>query len=176
MEMCRIRGALAAVLTLVMFIASLRPRNAVAQTFEFLGTDGSCVILMSPQACTARSKTGEADETISLDSKKRCLRMGPVFEKLQRRRPQGKTLLSLNSQKTCFCSAETPRIRRWTWCHLKDDTLELQCTDPKTCERWTPYQNAYDGKQPSLCRHEKSGRVNQSWSELAPFVQAHCEN
>ena len=40
------------------------------------------VILLFPQAGTARSKTGEADDTIS-----------PVFERLQRRQPQDKLLL-----------------------------------------------------------------------------------
>ena len=43
----------------------------------------------------ARSKTGEAHDTISLDSK-RCLWMEPVFERLQRQQPQDKPLLNLN--------------------------------------------------------------------------------
>ena len=42
------------------------------------------MILLVPQARTARSKTGEADDTTILDSK-RCLWMGPVFERLQHR-------------------------------------------------------------------------------------------
>ena len=53
------------------------------------------MILLFPQAGTASSKTGDADDTISLDSK-RCLWMEPVFERLQQRQPQDKVLLNLN--------------------------------------------------------------------------------
>ena len=77
----------------------------------------------------------------------------------------------------CCCSAEPPRLCRWTLCHVKDATLELRETEPKTCERWNRYKKAgrwHSAK--SVRRCEKSGRVNQSWSELAPLVQAHCEH
>ena len=82
-------------------VRSLSPTrgNAVTQTLEFLGTSGggvrSWVILLFPQAGTASTKTGDADDTISLDSK-RCLWMGPVFERLQQRQPQDKVFLNLN--------------------------------------------------------------------------------
>ena len=71
--------------------------NAVTQSFLVLRTNGGRrpKIQLFPHTGTARSKTGEADDTISLDSK-RCLWMGPVFERLQRWRPQDKPLLNLN--------------------------------------------------------------------------------
>ena len=99
-DLCRIGGTLAAVLTLVMFEAYLRPGEMLSlKPLEILGTDGggvrSWVILLFPQAGTARSKTRDADDTISLDSK-RCLWMGPVFERLQQRQPQDKVLLNLH--------------------------------------------------------------------------------
>ena len=37
---------------------------------------------------------------------------------------------------------------RWIWCHIKDATLELRWTEPKTCERWNPHKIADDGNQP----------------------------
>ena len=84
-------GTLAAVLTLVMFEAYLRPGEMLSlKTIEFLGTDRggvrSWVILLFPQAGT---------DSISLDSK-RCLWMLSVFESLQQRQPQDKVLLNLN--------------------------------------------------------------------------------
>ena len=98
--MCRIGATLAAVLTLGMFEAylqlgemqSLRLSSFLAPT---VGGVRSWVKLLFRLTGTARSKTGEPDETISLDSK-RCLWMGPVFESLQRRQPQDKPLLNLN--------------------------------------------------------------------------------
>ena len=49
--------------------------------------------------------------------------------------------------------------------------LELRWTGPKTCERWSPYKNADDGSQPSLCaatrKADVSTKVGQSplhWS------------
>ena len=91
------RWYLAAVLTLVMLEAYLRLGEMLSlRHSSFLApTEGgvrSWVILLFPQTGTARSKTGEADDTISLDSK-RCLWMRPVFERLQRRQPQDKPLL-----------------------------------------------------------------------------------
>ena len=86
MDKCRIGGTLAAMLTPVMFEAylrqgemlSLRPSSFLAPTE---GGVRSWVILLFPQTGTARSETGEADDTISLDSK-RYLWMEPVFERL----------------------------------------------------------------------------------------------
>ena len=79
-EMCRI----GVTLFLVMFEAYLRPGEMLSlKPSSFLApTEGgvrSWVILLFRQTTTARSKTGEADDTISLDSK-RCLWMEPVFE------------------------------------------------------------------------------------------------
>ena len=79
-------------------VGSLSPTrgSAVTQTFEFPGTDGSWVILSFTQTGAARSKTGEADDTISLDSK-RCLWVWPALGTIQRRQPQVKSLLNLKS-------------------------------------------------------------------------------
>ena len=55
----------------------------------------SRVILLLPQTVTARSKTGQADNTISLDST-RCPWMELVFERFERRQPQHKPLLNQN--------------------------------------------------------------------------------
>ena len=77
-DTCRIGGTLAAVLTLVVFQACLRPSSFLAPSE---GGVRSWVILLFHQAGTERSKTGGADDTITLDSS-RCLWMGPVFERV----------------------------------------------------------------------------------------------
>ena len=82
-------------------VRSLSPTrgNAVTQTPRVSCTDvggvQSWVILLFPEAGTASSKTGEADDTISLDSK-RCLWMEQVFERPKQRQPQDKVLLNLH--------------------------------------------------------------------------------
>ena len=144
-------------------------RNAVSQTFEFLGTDGgvrSWVILFFPQTGIARSKTGEADDTISLDSK-RCVWMGPVFERLQRRQPQDKPLLNLIYAEYLLLFRRRELASRHG--RRSGDSVD-RAEDLRTLEsmqkrgRWKSAKSAR--------RYEKSGRVNQSWSELAPLVQA----
>ena len=80
---------------------SKRPLAVVDWTALSVDTckvDSTLAAVLTPimfETGTVMSKTGEADDTISLDSK-RCLWMKPVFEKLQRRQPQDKPLLNLN--------------------------------------------------------------------------------
>ena len=95
LEMCRIWCTL-----VVMFEAYLRPGEMLSlRPSSFLApTEGGVrrlVILLFPQVGTARSRNGEADDTISLDSK-RCLWVGRVFERLRRRQPHDKPLLNLS--------------------------------------------------------------------------------
>ena len=148
---------------------SLRPSSFLAPTE---GGVRIWVILLFPQTSTARSKTGEADDTISLDSK-RCLWKGPVFERLQRRQPQDKLLLNLNY-------AEYMLLFRRAAANLQVDVVPCQgrhsgasvdraaklrtLVSIQKRGRWTSAK--------SVRHYEKSGRVNKSWSELAPLVQA----
>ena len=153
--------------------------DAVTQTFEVPGTDGggvrSWVILLFPQTGTPRSNTGEADDTISLDSK-RCLWMGPVFERLQRQ-PQDRHLLSVNYAECLF-------LFRRAAANLQVDMLPYQGRHSGASVNRTENLRTLESIQKrgrwrsakSVRRYEKSGRVNQSWSELAPLVQAHCEH
>ena len=172
----RIGGTLAAVLTLVMFEASLRQEKCChSKPSSFLasmeGGVRSWVILLFPQASTARSKTGEADDTISLDSK-RCFWMGPMFDRLHRRQPQDKLLLNLNYAE--YFVALPPSRRKpaggygtISWTPL----WSFGGQDRKPCERLIPDKNADDGNQPSLCavtrKADVSAKVSQSsvhWS------------
>ena len=120
---------------------SLKPSSFLAPTE---GGVRSCGILLFPQAGTARSKTGEPDDTISLESK-RCFWMGTVFERLQRRQPQDKPLFNLK---------------------YAEYLLLFRRARPKTCERWSAYKNADDGHQPSLSaaarKADVSTKVGQS--------------
>ena len=75
------------------------------------------------------------------------------------------------TKSTCCCSGEPPLTCRWIWCHVKDGTLELRWTGPKTCECWSPHKNADDGHQPSLCAatrkadvSTKVGQRSRHWS------------
>ena len=95
-EMCRIGGALAAVFTLVMFEAHLRPGEMLSLRPSSFLTGGarSWVILLFPQTRSAL----ERRTTRSVSTQNGCQWMGPVFERLQRRRQQDKPLLNLNTQ------------------------------------------------------------------------------
>ena len=146
---------------------SLRPSSFLAPTE---GGVRNWVILLFPETGSAISKTGEAHDTISLDSK-RCVWMGPVFERLQRRRQQDKPLLNLNYALLPFRPSRRKPAGGYGG-HIKAATLELRWTGPKTCERWSPYKKKRGRwKSAKSVRHEKSGRVNQRWSELAPLVR-----
>ena len=99
-EICRIGGTLAAVLTMVMFEAYLRPGEILSLQPSSLPAPAESGVRnrlrrLFPRAGNAWSKTGEADDTISLDSKQR-LWMEPIFERLHRRQPQDRPLLTMN--------------------------------------------------------------------------------
>ena len=168
--MCRIGGTLAAVITLVMFEAYLRPGEMLSlQPSSFLAaTEGgvrSWVILLFRQGSSARSKTGEADEAVSLDSK-RCLWMVPAFERLQLNytdylllfgRAAGNLQVDMVPYQGRHFGASMDRAEKLR-------TLESR----QKRGRWKSAK--------CVRRHEKSGRANQSWPELAPLVQAHREH
>ena len=108
-----IGGTLSAVLTLVMFEAHLRQGEMLSLKLSSIPTptesgDQILVIRQFFETRTTRSKTGEADDTISLDSK-RFLWMGPVFERLQHWQPQDKPLLSLNYAEYLFAVLSSRR-------------------------------------------------------------------
>ena len=105
---------------------------------------------------TARSKTGEEDDAISLHSK-RCLWMEPFFERLQHWQPQDKPLLSLNYEKYLFLFRQTCKN---LWYQIKAATLELRWTGPKKREHWNPYINADGGGRPNLYDATKRADVS----------------
>ena len=96
MEICKVGGcAYPAMLEAYLWpgeMLSLKPANFLAPMASGVR---SWEILLVPQTETARSKTGGADDTVSLDCE-RCLWLAPVFERLLRRQPQDKPLLGLS--------------------------------------------------------------------------------
>ena len=120
--------------------------------------------------------TGDADDTISLDSKQ-CLWMEPIFERLHRRQPQDKPLLTMNY-------AEYLLLFRRARANLQIDVVPCQGRHfGASVDRAKNSQTLQSIQKPGrwksakfVCRYEKNGRVNQSWSERAPLVQAHCEH
>ena len=133
---------------------SLRPSSFLAPTE---GGARSWVILLFLQTRSAL----ERRTTRSVSTQNRCRWMAPVFERLQRRQQQDKPWLNLNTQSSTWCcSAEPPQTCKWTWYHIKAATLQLRWIGPKTCERCSPYKNADDGSQPSLCAATREADVS----------------
>ena len=128
-----------------------------------------CFLRPAPREAQLERRTTR----ISHDSK-RCRRMELVFERLQRRQPQDELLPNLNYSGYLLPSRRElaggcgamPRTPLWSF--------GGQGRKPAKVAVHT--KNADDGNQPSVRRCVKSGRVNQSWSELAPLVHAHCEH
>ena len=140
-----------------MFEASLCPQEMLSlRSSSFLApTEGgvrSWVILLILKTGTARSTTGEANDTISLDSK-RCLWMEPVLYRLQRRKPQDNPLLNLNFAEFLLLFSRAG-ANTWIWYHIKAATLELRWTGPKT-KRWSPQQRGRWKSAKSVRRYEK---------------------
>ena len=79
-------------------------------------------------------------------------------------------------QNTCCCFAEPPRICRWISCHLKDATLELRWTEPKTCGLWSPYKNANDGYHPGLCAATRKADVSTKVGQSSLHWSKHIAN
>ena len=179
MEMCRLGGALAGVLSLVMFEAYLRPCEMLSLTpSSFLaparGGVPSWVVLLFPQTAKERSKTGEADDTISLDSD-RCQWMAPIFEQMARCQPASGRLLRMNY-------AEYLLIFRRAAANLGIEMVPYQGRHSGASVDRAEGRRSLEAIQKrgrwrstkSVRRYEKAGRVNQTWAELSPEVQAHC--
>ena len=155
-EMCRIGGTLAAVLTW----SCSTP----------ISDQGKCCQPVPREAKLEKQTTG------SVSTQNRW--MGPVFERLQRRQPQDKHLLNLNY-------AEYLLLFHRAAANLQVDMVPyqaLQWTEPNTCERWNPHKNEDDGNQPSLCaatsKADVSTNVGQSslhWSRtIASTATTSC--
>ena len=130
----------------------------------------SWVILLFRETGTARSKTGELDETISLDLKTMSMDGAGVRE-----------ASTTTATRQAFAQPELRRIlvavppsRSESAGGHGATTGRQLCSfggQPKTCERWSPYINADDGSKPSLCtamtKADVSTKVGQSsrrWS------------
>ena len=109
-DTCRIGGTLAAVLTLVVFQACLRPSSFLAPSE---GGVRSWVILLFPQAGTERSKTGEADDTMNS-------RLKPMF--VDGARVRARALCGFSHVAvSCACVSRLLHAQLWfrvAWCAL----------------------------------------------------------
>ena len=98
------------------------------------------MILLFPQASTARSTTGEADDTIMSRLKTMFMDGAGVREastttatRQACAQPEPHRILVAVPPSRRECAGGDGAI-------LKDATLELRWTEPKTCERWNPHK------------------------------------
>ena len=179
-EMCRLGSMLSAVLTLVMVDCYLRPGEMLGLTpASFLEPSAHAVqnwvILLFPQEKVARSKVGDSDDTIPLDSA-RSLWMAPVFAALCRHRPASSRLLNMSYLQylTLFRTAVgnlgldvVPYQGRHSGASLDRGEGRRSLEAVQKRGRWA--------SQRSVRRYEKAGLLNQSWSKLSVEVKAHCD-
>ena len=169
-ELYRMGEPLLGVLVLVSVEAYLRPSEALSLRPEsFLEPTTSAVnewiILLFPQSGTKRSKVGEADDTISLDSG-RMPWMGEVFRILTKR---------TTGQKIWDVTYESfARSFRRAAASLRIDAVPYQmrhsgASIDRATERRTLESIAKRGRwlsQKSVRQYEKMGRLNETWNEL----------
>ena len=168
-EMCRVGGMLAAVVTQFMVEALLRQGDMLSlKPLSFLAPKvrgvRSWVTLLLPQTGSAR--TGEADDTIGLDSE-RCLWMEPAFERPLLGLSCAEYLVLFRRAAACLQIDMVPHEDRHSGASVDgaENTRTLESVQKR--ERWVSAKY--------VRRYEKSGRVKQTWSQLAPQDQAHCE-
>ena len=178
-EMCRQGYLVEAVMTMIMMDAYLRPSEMLSLMPASLLPPaptgvGSWVLLLFPQEFRERSKVGASDDTIPLDSR-RLRWLAPVLQELARRRPAHQRLLahsyaaylSLFRRTTQRLGVQVvPYQARHSGasCDRAENVRSLEATQKRG--RWA--------SQKSVKRYEKAGRVNMSWQELSPELQAHC--
>ena len=155
-EMCRVDGILAAVLTLVMFEAYLVgtsvPSNGDSEEHNWRGGryDQSRLI------------------TMSVD--------GAVVGWLQRRQPRDKPLLGLSYAEYLMLFRRAPANLQLNMVPYHGRHSGASVDGAENTRTLESVQKRGRWKSANSVRHhEKSGRVNQTWSELAPLAQVHCE-
>ena len=123
----------------------------------------------------ARSKVGDSDDTIPIDSP-RSLWMAPVFAALCRRRPASSRLLNMTylQYMTLFRTAAgnlgldvVPYQGRHSGASLDRGEGLRSIEAVQKRGRWAAYS--------SVRRYEKAGLLNQSWAALSPAQKAHCD-
>ena len=166
-------------MTMIMMDAYLRPSEMLSLMPASLLPPaptgvGSWVLLLFPQEFRERSKVGASDDTIPLDSR-RLRWLAPVLQELARRRPAHQRLLahsyaaylSLFRRTTQRLGVQVvPYQARHSGasCDRAENVRSLEATQKRG--QWA--------SQKSVKRYEKAGRVNMSWQELSPELQAHC--
>ena len=113
------------------------------------------MIFLIPQARTARSKTGKANDTISLDSK-RC----PWMVRVRKGSAPAAAGQTVAQPDTWYSSAALPQICREIWYQIKVAILELWWTEPNFRERWSACRSAGAGSRPSLYDAAKRADVS----------------
>ena len=168
-EMCRIVGMLAAVLTLVMFEAYLRPREMLS--LRPPGTDGDTVVPSDRYREKQNWRGGRHDQ-----SRLKTMSMDVAGVREASATTATGRAINLN------CAEYLSLFRRAA--NLQMEMVPCQGRRSGASADRAEYLRTLESRQnrgrwksaKSVRRDEKGGRVNQSWSELAPLVQAHCEH
>jgi hypothetical protein len=178
-ELFRMRLPLVAVLVIVMVDCYLRPSEMLSLTpSSFLAPApsgvASWVLLLFPAEGVDRSKVGEADDTIPLDSRRLCW-MGCIYKELASRRPSDARLLGMSY-------AEFLVVFKRAAASVGVDAVPYQARHSgasvdraegsrslEACQKRGRWASAK-----SVKRYEKAGRLNQTWRELSAPLQAHC--
>ena len=178
-ELCRLGYLRVAIAVLVGVGCYLRPSELLALTpASFVPpspeSSGAWAVLLHPSSRFAKSKVGESDETILLNSERLSF-LRPAFTLLARSGRDDIRLWSCDYPSffrlltTVGRSLGVPLVP-YTMRHsgVTIDRAERQRTqeEAQMRGRWK--------QQSSMRRYEKSGRLADSWRQLQPAVQVHC--
>ncbi|CAK0895503.1 unnamed protein product, partial [Prorocentrum cordatum] len=176
-EMARMGYLLAAALSLVMVECCLRPGEMpglAPRSFLPPAPSGvtSWVLLLFPQEGNLRSKTGESDDSIPLDSR-RFVWMDSVCRVLSRRRGSDR-LLGWTYRE--YVSVFRRACARLGWAVVPCQGRRAGASADRAEGLRTQEQVMKRGRWQALRsvrRYEKAGRVNQAWNELSREGQDH---
>ncbi|CAK0910262.1 unnamed protein product, partial [Prorocentrum cordatum] len=170
-EMARMGYLLAAAPSLVMVECYLRPGEMLGLTpRSFLppapGGVASWALLLFPQEGNLRSKTGESDDSIPLDSC-RFVWMDSVYRAVSRRRGSDR-LLGWTYRE--YVSVFRRACARLGWAVVPCQGRRTGASADRAEGLRTQEQVVKRGRWQALKsvrRYEKAGRVNQAWNELS---------
>ena len=174
-EMAREKQYLAACMCLVSVDAYLRPSEAVNLTCGSLMPPSAqgvnaWVLRLFPQEEAARSKVGESDDTISMDSP-RLRWLAPVFAQIAKRDKEQKAFGMDYAQYLEIFSRAVSRMG------LKAVPYQARHSGPSIDRAQGARTQAECQKRgrwrsmKSLQRYEKHGRLNESWRDIGHEAQ-----
>ena len=179
-ELCRLGYLRVAIAVLVGVDCYLRPSELLGLTPASLvppspESSGAWALLLHPSSRFARSKVGESDETLLLNSD-RLRFLQPVFEVLAK---TGRDDVPLwNCDYPTFFKLLTGIGKRLGVSlvpyAMRHSGVTIDRAERKRSQEEAQRRGRWK-QASSMRRYEKSGRLGDSWRQLGPSVQTHCQ-